>query len=389
MSDSFDPESGVRDGFTEVTTQSWWDRIMGGFVAALIGLILVPVAVFVLYWNEGRAVEAIRALGRGAAAIVEVSAATLDPAADGKLVHLTGMLKPGVAAKDQIFGVTGDGLLRLARRVEMFQWTEETSSTSQSNVGGTKTTEKTYNYKKTWSETAINSANFNARNGHQNPAMPVPSQVFAGGDVRLGAYRVAAPLLERLSDFTKLQPAGAAPAGYQSAGGGFYRGQNQADPAVGDVRVSFTAVPAQTVSVAAALSSGTLVPYRDATGYTIALVEPGDASAAKLFRDEAKSEGVLTWILRGVGFVAMLIGFVCMTRPLTMLAAVLPILESIVGVGGFLVALTLSVPITLLTISIAWIVHRPLIGVGLLVAAIVSMLALRYLAPKRPVRAMG
>ena len=389
MSDSFDPESGVRDGFTEVTTQSWWDRIMGGFVAALIGLILVPVAVFVLYWNEGRAVEAIRALGRGAAAIVEVSAATLDPAADGKLVHLTGMLKPGVAAKDQIFGVTGDGLLRLARRVEMFQWTEETSSTSQSNVGGTKTTEKTYNYKKTWSETAINSANFNARNGHQNPAMPVGSQVFAGGDVRLGAYKVASPLVERLSVFTGLQPSSGPPAGYRAAGDGFYRGQSQADPAVGDIRVSFTAVPAQTVSVVAAQAAGALLPYRDATGYTIALVEPGDAAAAKMFRDEAKSEGVLTWVLRGVGFVAMLIGFVCMTRPLTMLAAVLPFLESIVGVGGFLVALTLSVPITLLTISIAWIVHRPLIGVGLLVAGILSMVVLRYLAPKRPVRAMG
>ena len=84
MSDSFDSDNGVRDGFTEVTTQSWWDRIMGGFVAALIGLILVPVAVFVLYWNEGRAVEAIRALGRGAAAVVEVSATTLDPAAEGR-----------------------------------------------------------------------------------------------------------------------------------------------------------------------------------------------------------------------------------------------------------------------------------------------------------------
>ena len=386
MSDSFDPESGVRDGFTEVTTQSWWDRIMGGFVAALIGLVLVPLAVIVLYWNEGRAVDAIRALGRGAASIVEISAAVLDPAAEGKLVHLTGLLKPSVAAQDPVFGVSGDGLLRLARRVEMFQWTEETSSTSQSNVGGSKTTEKTYSYKKTWSETANNSAHFNARNGHQNPAMPVASQVFTSGNARLGAYKVATPLLERLSVFTALQPTGAAPAGYQAAGDGFYRGRSQADPAVGDVRVSFTSVPAQIVSVAAALSGGSLVPYRDATGYTIALVEPGDASAAKLFRDEAKSEGVLTWILRGGGFVAMLIGFVCMTRPLTMLAAVLPFLETIVGVGGFLVALTLSVPITLLTIATAWIVLRPLIGVGLLVAAMLSMLALRYLAPRRTIR---
>jgi hypothetical protein len=146
-------------------------------------------------------------------------------------------------------------------------------------------------------------------------------------------------------------------------------------------------VPAQTVSVAAAAAGGTLAPYRDATGYTIALLETGDVSASQLFRDEAKSESVLTWILRGLGFVLVLIGFVCMTRPLTMLAAVLPILESVVGVGSFIVALTLSVPITLLTISVAWIVHRPVLGVGLLVAAMGWMVLLRYTRPRRMARA--
>jgi len=387
MSDSYDGGGNQTDSFSETSTQSWWDRIMGGFIAALIGLILVPAAVVLLYWNEGRAVEAIRALGRGAAAIIEVSATNLDPAAEGRLVHLTGLLKPGVAARDPVFGVSGDGLVRLARRVEMFQWIEETSTTSQSNVGGSKTTEKTYSYKKAWSESAINSAQFNARTGHQNPSMPVASQRFTGGDVRLGAYKVAPALLEQLSSFAGLQPRTAPPSGYQLVGEGFYRGQNPADPAVGDIRVGFASVPAQTVSVAAAVAGGTLAPYRDATGYTIALLEAGDVSAAQLFRDEAKSESVLTWILRGVGFVLVLIGLVCMTRPLTMLAAVLPLLESVVGVGGFIVALTLSVPITLLTISFAWIVHRPLLGVGLLVAAMGWLVLLRYMRPRRTAQA--
>lgn len=82
-----------------------------------------------------------------------------------------------------------------------------------------------------------------------------------------------------------------------------------------------------------------------------------------------KAESTLTWILRGVGFVLVPIGFLCMTRPLTMLFAILPFLESIVGAGAFLAAITLSVPVTLVTIAIAWIVYRPLIGILLLVAA--------------------
>ena len=85
----------------------------------------------------------------------------------------------------------------------------------------------------------------------------------------------------------------------------------------------------------------------------------------------------------------MLIGFICIARPLTMLFAVLPFLESLVGAGVFLVAFTLAVPIALLTIAIAWIVHRPLIGGILLVAAIGALFALRQLHPRRTARAVA
>jgi hypothetical protein len=78
-----------------------------------------------------------------------------------------------------------------------------------------------------------------------------------------------------------------------------------------------------------------------------------------------------------------------MTRPLTMLFAVLPFLESLVGAGAFLVALTLAVPVTLVTIAIAWIVHRPLIGGLLLVVAIGAMFLLQRLHPRRAVPAVA
>jgi hypothetical protein len=57
-----------------------------------------------------------------------------------------------------------------------------------------------------------------------------------------------------------------------------------------------------------------------------------------------------------------------------------------VSAGAFLAALTLAVPITLLTIAIAWIVHRPLIGAGLLAGAIATWYLLRQLHPRRPAR---
>jgi hypothetical protein len=288
----------------------------------------MPASIAVLYWNEGRAVDASRALSRGAAAIIEVNAAAVDPGENGKLVHLSGTMQPATPARDPVFGVTGDGLLRLSRSVEMYQWKETTSSQSQQSVGGSKTTETTYNYQRVWSAQPIVSAQFKVRDGHQNPPMQVQSATFDVGGVQLGAYGVDPPL-----------------------------------------------------------SNGVLTGYRDANGYTIALAEPGVVTAAALFHDEQTSENRLTWILRGVGFVAMLIGFVCMTRPLTMVFAVLPFLESLVGVGAFLVALTLAVPITLVTIAVGWIAHRPVIGGGLLVGAVVALYLRRRLHPRRPVQA--
>jgi len=209
------------------------------------------------------------------------------------------------------------------------------------------------------------------------------SATFDATEVKLGAYKVDPSLLNKVSAFSGVHAQSAAPSGYQASGDGFYRGADSNQPAIGDVRVTFTGVPAQTVSVAAADASGVLTAYRDTNGYTIALAEPGAVSASGLFHDELKSEGRMTWILRGVGFVAMLIGFICMTRPLTMLFAVIPFLESLVGAGAFLVSLVLTVPITLLVIAVAWIAHRPLIGGGLLVAAVVAGFALRQLLPRR------
>jgi hypothetical protein len=386
MSDSFDAASGTAtgsDAFTETSTEGYGSRLGGSLMAVLIGLILVPVAVVLLYWNEGRAVDAIRALNRGAAAIVEVNAAAVDPGSNGKLVHVTGMLQPTTPARDPDFGVTGDGLVRLARTVEMYQWEEESATKSQQSLGGSKTTEKTYTYKRTWSAQPVNSSNFKVPGGHQNPAMQQRSATFDGSGVRIGAWQIDPSVLNKLTEFTPLHVQSVAPPGYQVSGDGFYQGQDPGQPAIGDVRVSFTAVPAQTVSVAAAQASGVLTAFRDPNGYTIALAEPGVVSADALFHDEKKSEGTLTWILRGVGFVVMLIGFVCMTRPLTMLFAVVPFLESLVGAGAFLVALTLAIPVTLLTIAIAWIVHRPLIGGLLLVGAIGAWYLLRQLHPRR------
>jgi hypothetical protein len=69
-----------------------------------------------------------------------------------------------------------------------------------------------------------------------------------------------------------------------------------------------------------------------------------------------------------------------------MLFAVVLFLESLLSAGAFLVALTLAIPVTLLTIAVAWIVQRPVVGVALPAGAVVAWYLLRQPLPKRATR---
>jgi len=330
--------------------------------------------------NEGRAVEAISALNQGLHQVVEASPDTVLPANDGKLIHLTGPISTATPARDPVFGVTGEGLLRLSRKVEMYQWKEDTSTSTSESMGGTKTTQTTYSYHRVWSESLIDSSEFHHPSGHANPSMPITSARFDSSASMLGAYHVDPGVLDEISDFTPFEAAIASPLpGYQAQGGAFYRGQDAANPAIGDLRVNFEAVPSQVFSVVAAQVAGTLTPYHAANGYEIALVKPGALTSAALFAEKRQEERILTWVLRGVGFIVMVIAFALVAGPVATLFAVVPFLEGIVEAGTFLVALTFAVPVTLATIAIAWAAHRPLIGGALLAAALVSLILLSRL----------
>jgi len=361
----------MADEFTEVSTEGFGSRLGGSIMGMLFGFILLPISVILLYWNEGRAVEAIQALDRGAKQLVEIAADPLDSSAEGKLVHVSGLLKVGTPAKDPVFGVSAPNLARLERTAQMYQWKEESHSESHESVGGSKTTETTYTYSQAWSSQPIDSSRFKHPTEHQNPAMPIHGETFNSGDTKLGAYAVGSDVLDKLSDFQTLSPdTSNAPEGYRRDGDGFFHGKGGAsNPAIGDVKVTFAGVTAQPVSIVAGLSGGNLTAFHGNKGYEIVMARTGLATAAELFQEKKKEESNLTWILRGAGCVVMLIGFLLFARPVSMALAFLPFLEGIAETGAFVIALMLTLPLTLLTIAIAWIVHRPVIGVGLLVAA--------------------
>ena len=86
-----------------------------------------------------------------------------------------------------------------------------------------------------------------------------------------------------------------------------------------------------------------------------------------MFASARKSNKLLTWGIRIGGFLLMALGLKVLLEPLAVLADVLPIVGSILRVGTGFVALLCSFVLSLITIAMAWIVYRPLLGIALLV----------------------
>jgi len=374
----------LNNSITETTTTGWLSRVGSSLVGVLIGIILLPCAIFLLSWNEGRAVTAATGLKRGLSTIVEVSADTINQQNNSKLVYLNGTVSGATPAVDPWNKLSAAGLLRLQRRVEMYQWLERESETTSNNIGGSQTTQKTYTYSLGWAETAVNSAQFKVPAGHQNPAMPLKSQTFDANLVKIGAFTLEKSFVQDLTNFEAVETLTQAPAGYRVQGSVLYKGANPDQPVLGDVRVTYSAIAAQTYSIAAQQNNGTLTTYHDAKNdYKIALIEPGVVSAQKLFADQASTEKLITWACRIGGFLLLLFGFNLIMGPLAMLVAFLPFLQGLVGAGTFFIALGLAIPITLITIAIAWIASRPLLGGAILLVAVAAAWAIRSMAIKK------
>ncbi len=149
---------------------------------------------------------------------------------------------------------------------------------------------------------------------------------------------------------------------------------NPGNPQVGDVRISWTMVPAEMpVSIVAVQTGTTFAPYvaKDsaAGGYTVDLLETGTKTKEEMFQNAENANTMMTWILRIVGWLMMYMGLKMVFKPLEVLGDVLPILGDLIGIGTGILAFLIATPVALITIAVAWLFYRPILGIVLLAAA--------------------
>ena len=382
------------DSFTVTESRGWGSRLGSSFKGLVVGLILFGISFPLLWWNEGRAVARYKTLKEGQGAVVATTADSVDPELEDRLVHISGQAGTDEILADPVFAVS-ENAIHLERSVEMYQWDEHSSTETKKKLGGGEKRVTTYRYEEAWSADLVDSGKFEEPAGHQNPGvMPYRSRTESATDVRVGAYRLSPRLIDAISASEEIplpdDILGKLPQDLggkaQRQGRILYIGANPNAPAVGDLRVSFSRVPATVVSILARQQGDQLNTFTTKHG-AIEELHLGEHTADAMFQREKTENKMFTWILRGVGFLLMAIGMKLLTEPLGVLGDVVPFIGSIIrGASGLIVAL-LAFALSAITIGIAWLVYRPLLGGGLLAIAVGAIFWGRSMAKKRVVPA--
>ncbi len=366
----------MQNQFTEVAESGYGSDILSSIKAVLFGIILLIAASILLYWNEGRADLSVLAK---TAVSVSPSGSHVPGSLKGKLISITGTLISNQKVGDGLFLNSGP-YLAVQRRVEMYAWVENQSSSTQKHLGGSSTTTTTYTYQKKWTFNPPNSSSFKYPQGHENPSQEISNGRFTAGTAAIGSFHVnlgniSLPSFSPLSlssEIVKIPP------GDSLTGNGIYVPENAGDslnnPQVGDLQVQYSMIPENLKgTILGALQGNQIVPY----------FSPSHQELYRIFRGTKQQaietlhhEYVLwTWVLRGAGFAGIWLGLFLCLSPIRALLDVIPFLGNLAGNLIGIATFVLAAFLTLLIIAVSIILHHLLDVFLILLAAVVLIFA--------------
>lgn len=382
--------------YTETTTTTYGQRVKKSFGGIGSGILLFIVGTILLWWNEGRAVKTTKMLNEAAGVTVEMTdIGTIDPQFDGKLVHATGMTATIDSLIDSDFGV-GVTAVKFNRKVEYYQWVENSKSQTKDKIGGGQETVTTYTYEKKWVNSPVASENFHdpEYQGANRIRIAIDDLRQTAENVSFGAYRLTKSQIssisgdqpyvfsekdsERISNelFFKEECLIDTTLTVKVQNNVISFGSNSGTPQVGDVRVTFTKVLPGEVSLMAQVSGDTFVPFTAKNGKSFSVLEMGVKSADQMYEGQHSANKIWLWILRVLGIFLVIGGLKGIFGFIETLAKVVPFIANIIGAGVGLVCSIVGFAWSFIVIAIAWLAYRPVLGISLIVIAVALVIFL-------------
>ena len=187
--------------YQEQRTTGYGTRVGNSFKAIGTGFILFCIGTALLWWNEGRTVKTEKMLEEVGGSYVEMENPNKkDASLDGELICGSALATTEDSLSDNQFGV-GAKAIALHRRVEYYQWVEDSKESSEDKLGGKEVTTTTYTYSKKWVSQPIESSEFKDP-AYQNKNMVLTtveeSEQYAE-NVKFGAYQLNETLIHMIS----------------------------------------------------------------------------------------------------------------------------------------------------------------------------------------------
>jgi Transmembrane protein 43 len=366
-----------------------WRSTAFVIIGAILGFLIVLAVGAFQYWIEDKTINIAISLEQGAASTVSIAADQVNPANNGKLVHLTGEATTTETLTDPDFGIAVQAL-RLTREVEVYQWKE---SKSESKKDGK--TFVTYTYTQVWSKDKP-ATGFAEPGGHFNPQeRPYADSKLDAKDVKLGAFAlnpkqvaripandalpITAELLSKAPAPLKDQLA-PDPEGYLFVGA--QPGHTPAAPQAGDFRIRFKVAKPQTITVAAKQTQAAFEPFTPAGGEQVDLIKPGSHSVNALFEDAQAKNQLMVWVMRVLGVLVMTLGLFLVVR-LWKNAARKRSRSSLYDVGLAWVSLAFAIALIAVVVGSRWVMYQAPIGGGLLGGGTVVAAGLFFVASRK------
>lgn len=350
----------------EENQAKWWGAIFGLFI--FLGSIMI------LWNNEGRI-----NFGELANKSIPVSANTNStPNNADELIALNGDLFSKNLIGDPFF-LPPEKYIQINRNVEMYAWNEKESSEEGSD-------EKDYSYDSNWTTSPSDSSQF-ADTSFENPYLPFDSAIFTVDQASVGNYSfnpntMKYPTGEKLT-FEEFHPFNNSPdqSPMSAINGYLYLGfSNISSPDIGDLRISFTAVPHQkNITAFGKLEGEKLLPFDTEREAFYRILFLDRESSIEFLRDEYKSQ---LWGSRFAGAFAMWCGLFLLLNPMTILVSFIPFISNASKWVMGLIALIITFILASITISVSYFAHNPLILILLLLGVIILFLGFNKYAEK-------
>ena len=302
------------------------------------------------------------------------------------LAYVTGQARVRGSVTDPLTGVTAP-VLRLVRNVQMFQWQEQESGTSNASRV------RHYDYYKAWSGTPVVSRSFHHSYGHENPSFTILNQAFEA-DCTVGGQMVPGQLLNKVPAVVPLNPIPYSLNLYRLAeftrapchryNDEIYVGQNPPLPQVGDLRISYNVTPVGSLSIVAAEHGNSFTPYVVSDGdEAVYLIEFGKVPVERMFKDALNDNQLRLWGMRLLWWVVDWLGMVLLFYPIKAFTDAIPFLGQLAGFVIVVLCAAGAFFVNGIIIVAAWVYFRPLFAAVIFaVMLLVGASALSVLRPR-------